>query len=66
MDEINFQETSLREAAAANSRSGWQGYIRFHCKKKFSTNKCSCKNKGLLCNEIKKKLIFLAEGKEQH
>ncbi|XP_023288360.1 KRAB-A domain-containing protein 2 [Orussus abietinus] len=49
-DEISFQEMSLREAAAANSRSGGQGYTRCQCKRKCSTNKCSCKSKGLLCN----------------
>ncbi|XP_046987116.1 uncharacterized protein LOC124575152 [Schistocerca americana] len=43
VDEISFQEMSLREAAAANSRSGGQGYTRCHCKRKCSTNKCSCK-----------------------
>ena len=50
IDEVHFQEISLREAAAANSRSGGQGYTRCHCKRKCSTNKCSCKSKGLLCN----------------
>ena len=48
INEISAQE--LREAAAANSRSGGQGYTRCHCKRKCSTNKCSCKSKGLLCN----------------
>ena len=50
INEISAQEISLREAAAANSRSGGQGYTRCHCKRKCSTNKCSCKSKGLLCN----------------
>nr|XP_012151860.1 PREDICTED: uncharacterized protein LOC105663967 [Megachile rotundata] len=50
IDEISFQEISLREAAATNSRSGGQGYTRCNCKRKCSTNKCSCKSKGLLCN----------------
>ncbi|XP_055924454.1 KRAB-A domain-containing protein 2-like [Argiope bruennichi] len=50
IDKISFQEISLRETAAANSRSGRQGYTRCHCKRKCSTNKCSCKSKGLLCN----------------
>ena len=49
-DKISFQEISLREAAAANSRSGEQGYACCHCKRKCSSNKCSCKSKGLLCN----------------
>ena len=50
IDKISFQEISLREAAAANSRSGGQGYTRCHCERKCSTNQCSCKSKGLLCN----------------
>ncbi|GFU52350.1 KRAB-A domain-containing protein 2 [Nephila pilipes] len=50
IDKISFQEILLREAAAANSRSGGQGYTRCQCKRKCSTNKCSCKSKGLLCN----------------
>ncbi|GBL79998.1 hypothetical protein AVEN_29020-1 [Araneus ventricosus] len=32
VDEISSQEMSLRESAAANSRSGGQGYTRCHCK----------------------------------
>ncbi|GFT89138.1 KRAB-A domain-containing protein 2 [Nephila pilipes] len=47
---ISFQEISLREAAVANSRSGGQAYTHCHCKRKCSTNKCSCKSKGLLFN----------------
>ncbi|GFX78548.1 KRAB-A domain-containing protein 2 [Trichonephila clavipes] len=50
IDEIYFQEMSLREAAAANSRSGGQGYTCYHCKRKCSTNKSSCKSMGFLCN----------------
>ncbi|GBN67396.1 KRAB-A domain-containing protein 2 [Araneus ventricosus] len=50
IDEISSQEMSLREAAAANSRSGGQGYTRCQCKRKCSTTKCNCKSKGLLCN----------------
>ncbi|GFW69629.1 KRAB-A domain-containing protein 2 [Trichonephila clavipes] len=50
IDEIYFHEISPREAAAANLRSGGQGYTRCHCKRKCSTNKCSCKSKGFLCN----------------
>ncbi|GFW55204.1 KRAB-A domain-containing protein 2 [Trichonephila clavipes] len=33
IDEIYFQEMSLREAAAANSRRGGQDYTRCHCKR---------------------------------
>ncbi|XP_049791484.1 uncharacterized protein LOC126198880 [Schistocerca nitens] len=40
IDEISFQEMSLREAATANSRSGGQGYTQCHCKRKCSINKC--------------------------
>ncbi|XP_055944438.1 uncharacterized protein LOC129975400 [Argiope bruennichi] len=38
IDKTSFQEISLREAAAANSRSVGQGYTRCHCKRKCSTN----------------------------
>lgn len=44
IDEISSQEMSLREAAAANSRSEGQGYTRCYCKKKCSTTKCNCKS----------------------
>ncbi|GFY08981.1 KRAB-A domain-containing protein 2 [Trichonephila clavipes] len=50
IDEIYFQEMLQKEAAAVNSRSGGQGYTRCHCRRKCSTNKCSCKSKGFLCN----------------
>ncbi|GFW65327.1 KRAB-A domain-containing protein 2 [Trichonephila clavipes] len=36
IDEICFQEMSLRGAAAANSKSGGQDYTRCHCKRKCS------------------------------
>ncbi|GFW58459.1 KRAB-A domain-containing protein 2 [Trichonephila clavipes] len=48
--EIYFQEMSLRVAATANSRSARQSYTRCHCKRKCSTNKCSCKSKSFLCH----------------
>ncbi|GFT39881.1 uncharacterized protein TNCV_3286581 [Trichonephila clavipes] len=47
-DDIYFQEMSLREASAANSRSRGQGCTRCHCKRNYSTAQCSCYVKSLV------------------
>ncbi|XP_076394125.1 uncharacterized protein LOC105662085 [Megachile rotundata] len=47
-DEISLQEMLLREAAVGNSRSEGQGYTHYHCKRKCSTKKFSCKSKVLV------------------
>nr|XP_012137514.1 PREDICTED: uncharacterized protein LOC105662085 [Megachile rotundata] len=48
IDEISLQEMLLREAAVGNSRSEGQGYTHYHCKRKCSTKKFSCKSKVLV------------------
>jgi hypothetical protein len=42
-------EISLRECAKSSSVTGGQGYDHCTCKTEWRTNRCSCRNKNLLC-----------------
>ena len=50
-EELNWETPiNVREAASQQSLSGGQGFFKCSCKSKFSSNRCKCKENGVLCN----------------
>ena len=49
-DEVPQSSVALRTTAKAQSNSHGRGFVRCNCLKGCSSNTCSCKKSGILCN----------------
>ena len=50
LENVPDMELSLRKCASKLSLSGGQGYKRCSCKTQCSSNRCTCRKSGKICN----------------